>query len=57
MEADRIAAPFQHRAFQIVVQQNTWSTVPGGEGSDMAAQKVLHPGVGEEAQEDLARSY
>jgi hypothetical protein len=57
MEADRFAAPFQHRAFRIVVQQNTWSTVPGGEGSDMAAQKVLHPGVGEEAQEDLARSY
>jgi hypothetical protein len=55
IKADRITLPFQHHALQIVVEQDTWNTVPGAEGGDMAAQKVLHPCVEEEAQEDLAR--
>ena len=55
MEADRVAAPFQHRALEIVVQQDTRNALPRGEGGDVAAQEVLHPGVREEAQEDLAR--
>ena len=55
MEADRVAAPFQHRALEIVVEQNARHAAPGGEGADMAAQEVLHPGVEEEAQEDLPR--
>ena|SRR6516162_2806218 len=55
MEADCVTLPFQHHALQIVVEQDTWITVPGAEGGDMATQKVLHPGIGEEAQENLAR--
>ncbi len=55
METDRVAAPFQHHAFEIVVQYDTGNTVPCGKRGDVAAQEVLHPGVREEAQEDLAR--
>ena len=55
MEADGIAASFQHGTFQIVVQQNPRYTLPGVEGGDMAAQEVLHTSIEEEAQEDLAR--
>ena len=55
MEADRVALPFQHHALQIVVEQDTRNTIPRGKGGDVATQEVLHPGVGEEAQEDLAR--
>ena len=55
MEADRVAAPFQHRTFQIVVEQDTRNAAPRGEGGDMAAQEVLHAGIEEEAQEDLPR--
>ena len=55
MEADRVAAPFQHRTLEIVVEQNARHATPGGEGGDMAAQEVLHPGIEEEAQEDLPR--
>ena len=55
MEADCVALPFQHRALQIVVEQDTRNTIPRGKGGDVATQEVLHPGVREEAQEDLAR--
>ena len=55
MEADRIAAPFQHRTLEIVVEQHARHATPGGEGADMAAQEALHPGIEEEAQEDLPR--
>lgn len=55
MEADRVAAAFQHGAFQIVVEQNARHAVPGGERADVAAQEVLHPGVEVKAQKDLAR--
>ena len=55
MEADRLATAFQHRTLQIVVQQDTRDTIPRGKGGDVATQEVLHPGVREEAQEDLAR--
>src|SRR5271165_4312804 len=54
MEADRRAVPFQHGAFEIVIKEDTRNAMPCGEGSDMTAQEVLHPGVCEEAQEDLA---
>lgn len=55
MEADRVAASFQHGAFQIVVEQHARHAVPGGERTDVAAQEVLHPGIEIEAQKDLAR--
>ena len=55
MKADRIAAPFQHRTLEIVVEQHTRGATPGGEGAEVAAQEALHPGVQEEAQEDLPR--
>ena len=55
MEPDRIAAPFQHRTLEIVVQQHARHAAPGGEGADMAAQEALHPRIQEEAQEDLPR--
>ena len=55
MESDRIATPVQHHALEIVVQQDMGDTVPRGERRDVAAQEVLHPGVREEAQEDLPR--
>ena len=55
MEADRIAAPFQHRTLEIVVEQHARHAAPGGECADMAAQEALHPRVQEEAQEDLPR--
>jgi len=55
MEADRVAAPFQRRALEGVMQQGARNPAPRGKGSHVAAQEVLHPGVREEAQEDLAR--
>jgi len=55
METDRVAASFQHGAFQIVVEQNTRHAVPSRERADVAAQETLHPGVEKEAQKDLAR--
>jgi hypothetical protein len=55
VEADCLATTFQHRALQIVVQQDTRNAIPPGKGGDVATQEVLHPGVREEAQEDLAR--
>ena len=55
MEADRVAAPLQHRALEVVIEQDTRDAAPCAEGSDMAAQEVLHPGIREEAQEDLPR--
>jgi hypothetical protein len=55
MEADRIAASFQNRTFQIVVEQDTRDALPRLKGRDVSAQEVLHAGIEEEAQEDLAR--
>jgi hypothetical protein len=55
MEADRVAAPFQHGALEVVIQENARHPTPGGEGADMAAQKILHAGVEEKPQKDLAR--
>jgi hypothetical protein len=53
MEADRVTASFQHRTFEVVVEQDTRNATPRGECTDVAAQKTLHPGIREEAQEDL----
>ena len=55
MEADRIAASFQDRTFQIIVEQDTRYALPCFEGGDVSAQEVLHASVEEEAQKDLAR--
>src|SRR5262245_57474515 len=55
MKADGIANALQHDALKIVVEQDPGKSTPGGEGSDMAAQKVLHCGIEEEAQVDIAR--
>ena len=55
MEPDGVAVAFQHRAFEIVVQKDSGKSVPCREGFDMTSQEVLHTGIEEEAQEDLAR--
>ena len=55
MKADGIALALQHRALEIVVEQDTRTSVPGREGGDVTAQEALHAGIEEEAQEDLAR--
>src|SRR5262249_1760655 len=49
MEADRIAVTFENGAAKIVIQKDPGAAVPGGECRCMAAQKVLHPRVEEEA--------
>ncbi len=49
VKADRIALTFQHGAFEIVIEQDTRTTLPGGEGGEVPAQKVLHAGIEEEA--------
>src|SRR5438105_692719 len=45
----------QHCALEIVVEQDPRTSVPGREGADVTAQEVLHLGVEEEAQKNLAR--
>jgi len=55
VEADRVTVPLQHGAAQIVVQNDPRDAVPCGERAEMAAQEILHAGVGKEAQEYLAR--
>ena len=55
MEADCIAASFQHDALEIIVEQNTRYAAPAGECSDMATQEALHTGIEEEAQKYLPR--
>ncbi len=55
MEADRIAASFQDRTSQIVVEQDAWNALPCFEGGDVSAQEVFHTGIKEEAQEGLTR--
>jgi hypothetical protein len=55
MEADRIAASFQHGALEIIVEQDTRHATPGRERRDMTAQEVFHASIKEEAQEYLAR--
>lgn len=53
MKADCVAASLQHSTFEIVIQQDTRNAAPGGEGTEVAAQEALHPGIEVEAQEDL----
>src|SRR5579864_6112368 len=55
MKADGIAVALQHCALEIVVEQDTRTSVPGREGADVTAQEALHTGIEEEAQENLAR--
>ena len=55
MEANGVALALQHCALEIVVEQDTRTSVPGREGADVTAQEVLHLGVEEEAQKNLAR--
>ena len=55
VEADRIPAPFEHSAFQIIVEQDAWYALKCLEGCNVPAQEVLHPGIKEEAQENLPR--
>ena len=47
--------PLQHRALEIVVEQDPRHAVPRRERCDVAAQEALHAGIEEEAQEDPAR--
>src|ERR1700694_4399953 len=55
MKAHGVALALQHRALEIVVEQDTRTSVPGREGGDVTAQEALHAGIEEEAQENLAR--
>ena len=55
VEADGVALAFQHGTFKIVVQNDTADPAEGLEGTDMAAQEVLHAGIKKEAHEDLPR--
>ena len=55
MEADGVAVALQHSAFEIIVEDDLRDPGPCLKGLDMAAQEVLHAGIEEEAQEDLAR--
>ena len=55
MEADGVPAPLEHRALEVVVEQDPRTGLPGEEGRLVAAQEILHARVEEEAQEDLAR--
>ena len=55
MEADGVTLPLQHRAFEVVVEKDAWTSIPSREGSDMTTQKAFQACIEEEAQEDLAR--
>src|SRR6202163_2270724 len=55
MKADDVTLALQHSAFEIIVENDPWDPGPCFKGLDMAAQEVLHAGIEEEAQEDLAR--
>ena len=55
MKADGVALALQNNTLKIVVENHSRRTSPHFEGLDMAAQKVLHACIEEEAQEDLAR--
>src|SRR5450755_1176441 len=55
MEADGVAVALQHSAFEIIIEDDLRDPGPCLKSLDMAAQKVLHAGIEEEAQEDLAR--
>jgi len=55
VEADGIALTFQHGALEIVVEQDTRTSIEGLERRDMTTQEALHARIEEEAQEYLAR--
>src|SRR5580704_18983380 len=50
-----VAVALQHSAFEIIIEDDLRDPGPCLKSLDMAAQKVLHAGIEEEAQEDLAR--
>src|SRR5260221_4750629 len=55
MKADDVTLALQHGAFEIIVEDDLGDPGPCLKGLNMAAQEVLHAGIKEEAQEDLAR--
>src|ERR1700686_259320 len=55
METDGVAVALHNNAFEIVVEDDPRDPGPCPKGLDMAAQEVLHAGIEEEAQEDVAR--
>jgi len=55
MKTDCLPLALEHRALQIIVEQDSRHAAPGIEGADVAAQKVLHSRIKEEAQVDVAR--
>lgn len=55
MKTDRLTLALEHGALQIIVEQDSRHAAPGIEGADVAAQKVLHSRIEEEAQVDVAR--
>jgi hypothetical protein len=42
--------PLQHCAFEVVVEQDTWTSISRREGSDMTTQEAFQACIGEEAQ-------
>ena len=54
MEADRLAAAFEHGRAEIIVQRNAGHALKGGKGGDMAAQEIVHALIQIEAQKKLA---
>src|ERR1700730_2085225 len=55
VEADRVTLTLKHSTLEVVVQDDLPEPAPVGDGADMATQEVLHPGIEEEAQIDVAR--
>jgi hypothetical protein len=54
IEADGLPLAFEHRALQVVVQDDPGHGTPGFKGLDMPTQEVLHVRAQEEAQEDAS---
>jgi hypothetical protein len=55
VESDRAPSALQHRAFDVVIEQDARNAAEKVECFDMAAQEAGHGGAEIEAQEDLAR--
>ncbi len=55
MESNRIVVAFEHRAFEVVVENDPGSRVPGRKGFDMPTQEVGHLRVQVKAQEEAPR--
>ncbi|CAE6873035.1 hypothetical protein R69658_08253 [Paraburkholderia aspalathi] len=55
VEANRVILTLKHSTFKVVVQDDLPEPTPMGERADMPAKEVLHPGIEEEVQINVAR--